>query len=1280
MRYLLPLVLVIAVVTAVAQPLTALKPLYPRTEICMGGKPRALVVLPDGECPAAGAFLSAVEKATGVKLESLPASRLVSEEWQVDFARLAGRNIVALGNINNNRLLAVLWGKGYANGDSIFPGPGGYILRTIHDPFANGSNVLALTGSDADGLLRAVQVFVDKHVTGRDVVLAQPLLEVQSVPVPKRFYPAPADSLSSKRQPQYSGLDYFRQYLQDLKLMDAEGKVASCPDGNAATVTGAIARLAQTWFWNGNPELPPLMKQILDANRPLLSVMPRRVEMEPGTAAHVRWWDLVEELPVWTDQDRLDLANALLADARQGHEKRAVHDMVKDGMVQVVDENHGTNAAQNDYLAWQYFDRYYKLPESKYWMQVASATYLGQAASHQVLEDASGYLCYCPIDAMEHAFAEGDLTYLKRGIALGHAEYIAQACVNNLGLASGFGDDGSLVEPGLYEAIAPAAWYYCDPRLSWVARNLLPQACGLRTFTNAIPVNLDIPEQEPTDWTGLSIFPIFKQTLRKGQGSKTPVFDPRESVGSEWFNKAVFRDRWSPDAQYLLLDGSGKFGTPEGYPNGPAGHMHNDVNTIINYTDQGRMWLVDHTYSTRSIQDHSGLYIVRNGEVGYQVHEAKLRAAAESPTLALTTSTFEGFSGADWERTIFWQRGRRFIVIDRALAREPGDYVVRCSYRALGDPTLDGPSLKLTQSGKSCTITSDGRARLDVVDFAMPNPDEWKSAYPHCAPIARIFQQDKSAHLEPGQFVSFINVIEAGASAPQVTLKPLSAASALIEKGGTRALCGVGPIPGGTGETTAFVVERERALLTGLTRLGPAGEPLLQVTGPVTLSMEDWSLSLECPQPVTVTVTGEKPVQLAAGHQALADGAALIRRFLQQRLSEADALAAAYTANAAKAGAGEVFGLRTSPTRLDSAVAAVTTADLTGDGEPEWLTAASDGIRAYDGTKLLWHVASPSPCGVIAAADLNADGKVEVVTGTAEGQVRALDAQGKELWAFTCKPTRMPTQAVDWLRIADLDADGKPEVIVGAAWLHCLDGAGQLKWEKYLCLTRGAITGNFEQADIADIDGDGKLEIAALFNYSYPKALIFDCTGKVIVPAAYDNDRNPGLNIDSPQVALLLPLRGAGTPPNLLVGGPSYLHCFWAVGPYAEKFAGRKAGCFTHLAFSQPAGEPPILLAATDLGLLHAYRAVKQTDEALELSKLWTADAGDRISALSVADNGRVLIGGKTGTVQLLDALTGRPLGRTAATGSRVVQFLTIANTPHAVHADGLIESVSLAN
>jgi len=120
------------------------------------------------------------------------------------------------------------------------------------------------------------------------------------------------------------------------------------------------------------------VRRLVDEHRDLLQVVPKRVEMEGGSGAYLHWWDVVEELPVWTDQDRLDITNAFLRDARQGFEHRAVYDLVKQGYVQVVDENHGTISALNVFHAWQHFDKYDDLPETTYWMNVVRATFAGQ--------------------------------------------------------------------------------------------------------------------------------------------------------------------------------------------------------------------------------------------------------------------------------------------------------------------------------------------------------------------------------------------------------------------------------------------------------------------------------------------------------------------------------------------------------------------------------------------------------------------------------------------------------------------------------------------------------------------------------------------------------------------------------------------------------------------------------------------------------------------------------------------------------------------------------------
>ncbi len=69
---------------------------------------------------------------------------------------------------------------------------------------------------------------------------------------------------------------------------------------------------------------------------------------------------------------------------------------------------------------------------------------------------------------MSYAFRSRDLRYLDFGIAKGHAEYIAQVGVNNMGFATGFGDSTPLTLVPGHQAIVKAAWYYKDEPLNWI--------------------------------------------------------------------------------------------------------------------------------------------------------------------------------------------------------------------------------------------------------------------------------------------------------------------------------------------------------------------------------------------------------------------------------------------------------------------------------------------------------------------------------------------------------------------------------------------------------------------------------------------------------------------------------------------------------------------------------------------------------------------------------------------------------------------------------------------
>lgn len=116
--------------------------------------------------------------------------------------------------------------------------------------------------------------------------------------------------------------------------------------------------------------------------------------------------------------------------------------------------------------------------------------------------------------------------------------------------------------------------------------------------------------------------------------------------------------------------------------------------------------------------------------------------------------------------------------------------------------------------------------------------------------------------------------------------------------------------------------------------------------------------------------------------------------------------------------------------------------DLDGDGRLEIASAGyADGARAIDAGsgKILWSVAAPRPTGrKCAAADVDGAGGEELlyVSGSELIAVTGNRDSGRILWRWQGHaPLSLPA-------IADLDVDGKAEIILQSAdgRIHCLDG------------------------------------------------------------------------------------------------------------------------------------------------------------------------------------------------------------------------------------------------
>lgn len=145
-------------------------------------------------------------------------------------------------------------------------------------------------------------------------------------------------------------------------------------------------------------------------------------------------------------------------------------------------------------------------------------------------------------------------------------------------------------------------------------------------------------------------------------------------------------------------------------------------------------------------------------------------------------------------------------------------------------------------------------------------------------------------------------------------------------------------------------------------------------------------------------------------------------------------------------------------------------ADLDLDGRMDLIVPAADGklYRLTEDGAVKWKVELPgTPSAGVTLGDVDRDGALDILVA-ADKTLLCFDADGKERWRFEA------TEEIhSFATVADLDGDGKPEVVFGANdnRLHVLDGKGVEKWSFE---TKSWVVGG---AAVADLDGDGRLEV-----------------------------------------------------------------------------------------------------------------------------------------------------------------------------------------------------------
>lgn len=622
-------------------------------------------------------------------------------------------HLIVLGNLCTNKLVESLYRQWYTNVDLGYPGRGGHVVRSIHNPWGTGKNVILLGGSDDAGVKAATRAFLR--------VLPQ------------------------KRNPAVGWLSLIRLGREVLEEMESK------PHYRGPVCDGGFK-----YYFSGEEKYGRIYREALL----------ERVRMDdPFELSHIWFWeplvlwDLLEESPVFSNHERLIITNLFLQWI-ESHEGRNHAAFRLDLRLGNLSQSHRTSPALACFFGARYFKKYYGLKRTKAWFSDATKYFAPQMISSKTIDEPEG----CTAESlgcgglMTYAFAKGDFTCFENGTIREAADRVAMCC-NNLGVMAAYADVQSFYSVPS-DFFCRAAHYTRDGAYEFMA--CLKNPWGdkrkpvWREYDHPTPAfHTDVTPCVPKRLMGVRVARLSRVFWDTFRGNYAYPDYPKTIPYSRSFDKISFRNGFGPEDDYLLLDGvSGGV------------HGHADANSILEYTSRDRLWIVtadlSYGYDNSRMSHHNAVTVLRDGEGELPPGFAALEKLRSSPRGGYAHTVLPKHNGVDWHRKITWLPGRHFLVNDVMHVRKDGEYRFDCRWRTLGEPGLEGRNLIVDQKGVQLHIENCGAQRLELErdEFRGSYFTQWaKKKYAHADPILNILTQTITGRFRRGEVVRFANLI-----------------------------------------------------------------------------------------------------------------------------------------------------------------------------------------------------------------------------------------------------------------------------------------------------------------------------------------------------------------------------------------------------------------------------------------------------------------------------------------------------------------------------------------